>query len=205
MIHLNLYKKYRLPVMLDGLRWQVKIEKSMRTVLNNLRKNIFHAIVQRNKADQTFFFDFYHEKLVYKVLFSLRKYRDKRFQVKKNKETAQRFLNSKLIHKSLFGFGLKVQSNQHLRKDLIKRYYIDNSDGENSYRANGVEPLEDEFFDVTICTREKYLKIKDPQLTFVHDRLEHRPEVVILNNRSQVEVNYKLKEDRVLKLRKSRK
>ena len=46
-----------------------------------------------------------------------------------------------------------------MRKDLIKRYYIDNSDGENSYRANGVEPLEDEFFDVTICTREKYLKI----------------------------------------------
>jgi hypothetical protein len=44
LIHTNLYKKYRLPVVLEGLRTQVKINKSMRTIHKNMRRNVLKAI-----------------------------------------------------------------------------------------------------------------------------------------------------------------
>ena len=75
--------------------------------------------------------------MAYKVLLSLRQYRDKRFQVSSNKKIALKHLNQCLIKKSLQGLGLKVKNNQHLRKDLIQRYYIDNSDEEASFREHG--------------------------------------------------------------------
>ena len=50
-----------------------------------MRRNVLEAIRVRNKADKTFFFDFYYEKMAYKVLYSLKKYREKRDGIKQNK------------------------------------------------------------------------------------------------------------------------
>lgn len=77
--------------------------------------------------------DFYARKLAYKVLYVIK--RNRREQVEKRiyNKVAQKYLTFRLKYKALTGLGLRVGRNQMLRKDLVKRYWIHNSDDEEEF------------------------------------------------------------------------
>ena len=98
----------------------------------------------------------------------------------------------------------RVKRNNLLRRDLVKRYWIDNSDDENmSPRQIDEAPVQmkDEFFPVTICQKHQFLNLTDFGHTFVYDVLEPNKDHFQLNNRSQVEVKYQQSETQKKKVR----
>lgn len=126
------------------------------------------------------------------------------------------FLKRKLKSKVIRALGGRVKDNRLYRQDLVKRYWIDNSDDEADDKLRrsshpdfqfdqtattfqGERPglnvdlrrsFLDEFFPVTICSKKQFLQVPDPSSVFVYDIVEKDPEFVILNDRSQVEVKY---------------
>ena len=50
--------------------------------------------------------------------------------------------------------------------------------------------MKDEFFSVTVSTKHQFLNLTDFGHTFCYDVLEPNADHFLMNNRSQVEVNY---------------
>jgi hypothetical protein len=74
--------------------------------------------------------DFYQRKLAYKVLYVFKRNRREKVEKRIYNKVAQKYLSFRLKYKALRGLGARVDRNQMLRKDLVKRYWIHNSDDE---------------------------------------------------------------------------
>ena len=142
--------------------------------------------------------------MAYKILYLLKKNRRESIRKKIYNKVAAKFLAVRLQKKSLRALGLRVGRNQELRRDLVKRYYIHNSDDEDE-TADAQPPktflnsdgptqhnpaLEDEFFPVTICSKKQFLRLRDPISNYMFDVMEPDPEYFVVNNRSNIEVQY---------------
>ena len=142
--------------------------------------------------------------MAYKILYLLKKYRREAIQKKIYKKAAAKFLAIRLQKKAMLALGLRVGRNQELRRDLVKRYYIHNSDDEdesadaqppktflNSEGPIQLAPaLKDEFFAVTVCSKKQFLRLRDPISNYMFDVMEPDPEYFVVNNRSNIEVQY---------------
>jgi len=102
-------------------------------------------------------------------------------------------LITKLKTKGIKALGGRVTRNNTLRQDMIKRYWVHNSDDEEEVStavddaktyltSNGPVPaceaelaFQEEFFPVTICQKRQFLKVKDPISVFTYDVVESRP------------------------------
>ena len=93
------------------------------------------------------------------------------------------------VFKALIG---RVERHKTLRKDLIKRYWINNSDDEDVGESTGlpggerngdVPKLKDEFFPVTIVQKKNIIRVADLSQTFEYDILEPKPEFLQLKGR----------------------
>ena len=100
----------------------------------------------------------------------------------------------------------RVVRNQEWRKDLVKRYWINNSDSEEESRLENDGGIiasdqdsslmfehpggfKDAFFPVKVCRQKKIVNIRD-ESTFMYDVQEELPEHLKLVKKEQEEVNY---------------
>jgi hypothetical protein len=125
-LYLNLQKKYYLYNYFSAIRSHpLKTRREHNLLSKCVLEMRARALVEKKECG-----DFYSRKLAYKVLYVMK--RNKREKVEKRiyNKVANKYLTFRLKFKSLKGLGLRVDRNQMLRKDLVKRYWIHNSDDE---------------------------------------------------------------------------
>ena len=73
-IHQNLLRKYLLPRTLRGWRQYRKVVRVQTQMADRVSRECIAAIKEQNALDKTLYFEYYNEKLAYKVLWALQSY-----------------------------------------------------------------------------------------------------------------------------------
>ena len=107
-----------------------KICKQQEKMTTNILRLVIKGIKHSNRLDQTLYTSFYYRRMAYKVLYVLTTYGKESGLKSINKRIAAHFLKTKLTTKAVKALGGRVQENRMHRADLVKRYWIDNSDEE---------------------------------------------------------------------------
>ena len=85
-----------MPNLFSGWREQIRVDKAKAKLAKNLKKTFFKSFCKVVNDDQHLYFSYYYEKMAYRVLFMLSKYKKVRQHKKHLKTVAKQFLDYKL-------------------------------------------------------------------------------------------------------------
>ena len=160
-----------------------KVVKIERRASLNLARNCFQDMVAIIAQEKNVIKVHRERSLKFKVIFLLKKRAcDKKRRRAISALVTKRY-NSKMMTNVYQALQERNVRNKEWRKDLIKRYWINNSESEGEdeeTQASGQSvttgsPFEnphsfkDEFFPVKVCTQKKVTNIQEMSKTFMHD------------------------------------
>ena len=131
-LYLNFQKKYYLHEYFCALRYHPSQLRQHQLLAKKCLVQIRATLEQERQEIK----DFCSRKLAYKVLYVFKRNRREQIEKRIYNKVAQKFLTFKLKFKVLKSLGLRVDRNQLLRKDLVKRYWIHNSDDEDEVASD---------------------------------------------------------------------